>query len=127
MRKKIELEYVMRTSTKLLFPRLSTPAGLSEWFADNVVLRSKNIFDFYWNKTMQSAEQTYLRENVAVRYEWLDIPDKGSNYFEFKIKIDDLTDDLSLLITDFTEENEYDEIVELWNTQINQLKHVLGI
>jgi uncharacterized protein YndB with AHSA1/START domain len=127
MRKKIELEYVMRTSPRVLFPRLSTPAGLTEWFADNVTVRSKNIFDFHWNKTTQSAVQSYLRENVVVRYEWVDQPDKETNYFEFRIRIDDLTGDLSLLVTDFAEEEEVDETIELWNTQIQQLKHTLGI
>jgi uncharacterized protein YndB with AHSA1/START domain len=127
MRKKFELEFVMRTSPRVLFPRLSTPAGLTEWFADNVTVRQKNIFDFHWNKTIQSAAQTYLRENVVVRYEWLDIDDKDTNYFEFRIRIDELTGDASLIITDFAEENEVDEAIELWNTQINQLKHVLGI
>ncbi len=127
MRKKFELEFIMKTSPRVLFPRLSTPAGLSEWFADNVTVRSRNIFDFHWDKSVQSAEQTYLRENVVVRYEWLDIPDKNTNYFEFRIRIDDLTNDISLLVTDFAEEEELEETIELWNTQINHLKHVLGI
>lgn len=127
MRKKIELEFVMRTSPRVLFPRLSTPAGLTEWFADNVTVRSKNIFDFHWNKTIQSAEQSYLRENVVVRYDWLDQPDKETGYFEFRIRIDELTGDVSLIVIDFAEEEEIDEAIELWNTQIGQLKHVLGI
>ncbi len=127
MRKKIELEFIMKTSPKILFPRLSTPAGLSEWFADNVTVRNKTTFDFRWAKTIQTAEQTYLRENVAVRYEWNDIPDKDSNYFEFRIRIDELTGDLSLIVIDFAEEDEVEETIELWHTQIERLKRLLGL
>ncbi|MCX7987523.1 MAG: START-like domain-containing protein [Bacteroidales bacterium] len=127
MRKKIELEFVMRTSPKVLFPRLSTPAGLTEWFADNVTVRSKNIYDFHWNKTIQSAEQSYLRENVVVRYDWLDASEKDTGFFEFRIRIDELTGDVSLIVTDFAEEDEVEETIELWNTQINHLKHILGL
>ena len=34
--------------------------------------------------------------------------------------------DVSLLVADFTEEDEQDETRDLWNTQIADLKHVLG-
>ncbi len=33
---RIELEFSLNTPQHLLFNRLSTPSGLSEWFADNV-------------------------------------------------------------------------------------------
>lgn len=36
MRKKINIEYVFSSSVKILFSRLSTVTGLSEWFADRV-------------------------------------------------------------------------------------------
>ncbi|MCX7987157.1 MAG: START-like domain-containing protein, partial [Bacteroidales bacterium] len=99
----------------------------TEWFADNVTVRSKNIYDFHWNKTIQSAEQSYLRENVVVRYDWLDAPEKDTGFFEFRIRIDELTGDVSLIVTDFAEEDEVEETIELWNTQINHHKHILGL
>ncbi|MDX9726988.1 MAG: START-like domain-containing protein, partial [Bacteroidales bacterium] len=53
--------------------------------------------------------------------------DPESNFFEFKITVHDLTGDLSLLITDFAEPDEKDDEIYLWDTQINNLKRVLGI
>ena len=51
----------------------------------------------------------------------------ASSYFEFAIQIDDLTNDVSLIITDFAEdEQEKEENALLWNTQIENLKHALG-
>ena len=36
MKKRILLEYTLNSSPKVLYPRLSTPGGLAEWFADDV-------------------------------------------------------------------------------------------
>ena len=54
MRRKIELEYIFSSSVKVLFSRLSTPAGLSEWFADDVFQKG-NQFIFIWNGSEQPA------------------------------------------------------------------------
>lgn len=43
-----------------------------------------------------------------------------------KIQIDELTKDVSLIITDFAEENEMEDAVQLWNAQISKLLQVLG-
>jgi hypothetical protein len=61
-----------------------------------------------------------------VRYEWVENDDKNENYFEFVIAQDDLTNDVSLLVTDFVEELEKEATTDLWNTQITKLKHLLG-
>jgi hypothetical protein len=41
--------------------------------------------------------------------------------------MDELTNDVALVITDYAEENEKADAIELWNTQIAELKHVLGL
>jgi len=121
---KYDLEYVIRASQKGLFERLSTSSGLSEWFADNVNQKGK-IFTFEWDGSEQQAELIYKKENQIVRFHWLDSEDDDS-YFEFRFEIDAITNDLSLIITDFADEDEIDENMELWDTQISELKHVLG-
>jgi uncharacterized protein YndB with AHSA1/START domain len=119
---RIQLEYVINCSPKVLFNRLSTASGLAEWFAEDVRVRGKK-FTFIWEGTEQTAEMTLQKENRLVRFSWIEEPDR---YFEFRITQDELTGDVSLIIIDFAEEDEKDEIVELWNTQIADLKHVLG-
>ncbi|RXQ97591.1 SRPBCC domain-containing protein [Ancylomarina salipaludis] len=121
---KYDLEYVIHASPKVLFERLSTSSGLSEWFADNVNQKGK-IFTFEWDGSEQKAEMILKKENQVVRFRWLDNEDDDS-YFEFRFEIDALTNDLSLIITDFADEDEIDENMELWDTQISELKHVLG-
>jgi len=118
----IQLEYEINCSPKVLYNRLSTASGLSEWFADDVRVRGKK-FTFIWEGSEQTAELTLHKENKMVRYNWLD---EDTEYFEFKISQDELTNDVSLIVIDFAEEDEVEETRELWNTQISDLKHILG-
>lgn len=122
---KIQLEYIINCSPKVLYNRLSTASGLSEWFADDVLVKG-NQFTFVWEKTGMVAEKKNQKENKMVRYEWKDGDDKDENYFEFIIAQDDLTKDVSLLVTDFADEEEKEATTDLWNTQITRLKHLLG-
>jgi uncharacterized protein YndB with AHSA1/START domain len=126
MKKKITLEYTLNSSAKVLFPRLSTPGGLSEWFADNVNITG-NKFCFFWGKTEQRAEITQKKDNKYIRFRWEDSEDTDSQWFEFRISTDELTGESALIITDFTEEDDRESTVELWNSQIAKLKHVIGL
>ncbi len=123
---KLQLEYIINCSPRVFFNRLSTAAGLTEWFADDVRVNG-NLFTFIWGDTDQSAEKKMHKENKMVRYEWLDDDlEKDENFFEFVVTQDELTNDVSLIITDFAEEDEIDETTDLWNTQITKLKQLLG-
>ena len=119
---KIQLEYVINCSPKVLYNRLSTASGLTEWFAEDVRVRGKK-YTFIWEGSEQTAEMTLHKENRLVRFTWVD---EEETYFEFKITRDELTGDVSLLIIDFAEEDEAEETEDLWNTQVADLKHILG-
>jgi len=123
---KYELEYTLNCSPKVLFTRLSTPEGLAEWFADDVSVEG-DIFTFTWSKSESKARLTAIKENKFVRFEWLDRSDEESNYFEFRINIEELSGSLALIITDFADPEEKEDAVYLWDTQITDLKRVLGI
>ena len=124
-RTKFDLEYSFNSSPKILFHRLSTADGLAEWFADDVSVRGKN-FSFFWEDYEQKAELVYKKENKAVKFKWLD-GDMKDYYFEFRINVDDLTSDVALLVTDFAEEDEVKDSMELWDTQIAKLKQIIGL
>jgi uncharacterized protein YndB with AHSA1/START domain len=126
MKKKITLEYTLNSSPRVLFPRLSTPGGLSEWFADNVNING-NLLSFFWDKTEQKAEVVQKKENKYIRFRWVEPEDPESHWFEFRISTDELTGDTALIITDFTEDDDKSSTIELWNSQIAKLKHVIGL
>lgn len=124
MRKKIELEYIFSSSVKVLFSRLSTPAGLSEWFADDV-FQKENHFVFVWNATEHTAILNDCKPSSFVRFQWEDRPYEDE-YFEFSIHLEPLTQDVALIITDFTDEEDEADTVELWNKQMEMLHRTLG-
>ena len=51
---KYSLEFPIKTSVSVLYNRLSTPSGLSEWFADNVNIKN-NILTFFWEGSEEEA------------------------------------------------------------------------
>lgn len=124
MKKKIILEYILNCSPKVLYPRLSSASGLAEWFADNVNLDGK-YYAFIWDGDKQRAEVLAKKENAYVRFKW-DNDDDGRAYFEFRINIDELTNEVALIITDFVYPEEETETSELWDKQVEQLKRVVG-
>jgi uncharacterized protein YndB with AHSA1/START domain len=125
MRLKFELEYTLNCSPKVLFSRLSTPEGLGEWFADKVDADG-DLFTFTWSNSESKARLAALKENKLVRFEWTDIDNEESNYFEFQINVEELTGDLALIVYDFAEESEKEDTVSLWDSQITDLKRLLG-
>jgi uncharacterized protein YndB with AHSA1/START domain len=126
MRSKFELEYNLNCSPKVLFTRLSTPEGLSEWFADEVNADG-DLFTFSWNNSESKAKLSALKENKLVRFEWAGMENDESNYFEFRINLEELTNELALIIIDFAEAEEKEDSIYLWDSQINDLKRALGM
>jgi uncharacterized protein YndB with AHSA1/START domain len=120
---KIEIEYLFNCSPKILFNRLSTPIGLAEWFADEVIV-DDNIFTFVWEGIEEKAELIAIKELNFVRFKWLEAEE--DTYFEFRIITHELTNDVALIVTDFAIDNENEEVKGLWETQINKLKYLLG-
>jgi hypothetical protein len=124
-RTKVELEYLLRTSDTILYNCMSTPSGLEEWFAPEVHIRG-DIFTFLWEGEERKAKLVAKKKEQMVRYQWQDETDNDSNFFELNIKIDEMTGELALLITDFAEEGEEDDQKMLWDEAIDELKRHIG-
>jgi uncharacterized protein YndB with AHSA1/START domain len=125
-KKSFSVEYDFHASPQLLFQYLSTPSGLSEWFADNVNSRGEQ-FIFIWDDSEETALLLQKKNNDKVKFQWQnDQEDDEDYYFEFKIQVDEITKDVSLIVTDFSEEDELEESKMLWDNLISDLKQVLG-
>jgi len=124
---KFDLEFPIHSSPAFLYQYLSTPDGLSEWFADNVNSRS-DIFTFIWDDSEEQAKRIGYKTNEKIRYKWLndDEDDQVKTYFEFRIEVDALTNDVSLMVTDFADEEDIEESKMFWENQIAELKHTIG-
>jgi len=125
-KEKFEMEFVVHASPSLLYQYISTPSGLSEWFADNVNSRGE-LFTFIWDGSEEQAKLLSKKSGERIKFRWVaDEEDGESYYFEIRIQVDEITKDVSLMITDFAEEDEINEGRMLWENQISSLKQVLG-
>ena len=120
------LEFPVRCSPAILYEFLSTPAGLQEWFADNVNSRGE-FFTFIWDDVEENARLASKKTGEKVKFKWVDENKKDTDYyFELRILEDEITKDVSLMVVDYAFENEIDESKLLWENQISDLKHVIG-
>lgn len=125
-REKIQLEYIVKSSPAILFNRLSTPSGLSEWFADNVN-NKKGVYSFFWDGSEEKAKMLGKKADEFIKFRWLYDEEDGNDYFfEFRIIVDPLTKEVALVVTDYVEEDEVDESKQLWDTQVDELLTLLG-
>ena len=121
---KYELEFPIQASPQLLYNYISTPSGLSEWFADNVNSRGE-LFTFIWDDSEEKANLITKKNYERVKFKWLESEDDGS-FFELRIQVDSITKDVSIIVTDFSDYDEVEESKMLWENQIASLKQVLG-
>jgi len=121
-----ELEFPLNSSPQLLYQYISTPSGLSEWFADDVNSRGE-FFTFIWDDTEERARLTSKKTGEKVKFRWVDENNEDrDSYFELRILEDEITKDVSLLVVDFAHEDEVEASKQLWENQIADLKHVVG-
>ena len=121
-----EIEFPINSSPQLLYQYISTPSGLSDWFADNVNSRGE-FFTFIWNDSEEKARLASKKTGEKVKFKWVDDKGKDSEYFfELHILVDELTKDVSLMVVDFAEKGEVEEATLLWENQISDLKHLIG-
>ncbi|GAA4450696.1 hypothetical protein GCM10023189_11700 [Nibrella saemangeumensis] len=125
---KFVAEYELRASPKMLFPYISTASGLSQWFATKVNVLPDHQYDFYWDNESHPARQVSLRQNKSVRFEFLDTGENGSdnNYVDFRVDVSELTQSTFLRVTDYSANNDADELKSLWNGLLEKLKEIVG-
>jgi uncharacterized protein YndB with AHSA1/START domain len=117
------VEFPVRCSPAILYEFLSTPNGLQEWFAEKVDQKDETFY-FSWNNSTDEADRVAFEENQFVRYRWDYYDDE--EYFEFRIAQSPVTNETILQITDFADKIDIKDQQQLWNTQVNDLKHRIG-
>lgn len=121
---KIEIEYPIRSSTSILFDMISTPSGLSEWFADDVNIKD-DVWTFLWDGSEEEAKLLTSKKDEFVKFHWVE-HDEEKTYFEIRIKADQLTNDIALVVTDFCDEEDEEDTRELWESQLDSLAKRIG-
>jgi uncharacterized protein YndB with AHSA1/START domain len=122
---KFEVEIPIHASPSMLYQYISSPSNLQEWFADKVNSRGK-VFSFIWEGVEEKATLITKKSEERIRWKWIE-SEGDDSYFEIRIEVDPLTKDVSLIVTDFADdEDEVEESKQLWENQIEELKHTIG-
>ena len=119
-----QTEIPIKTSVGILYDMMTTPSGLSDWFCDDVNIDG-DVYSFFWDGSENKAELVKKVNGKLIKFKLLDNP--SDEYFQFEVTKDELTGDIGLLITDFVDEDEVEEMNLLWESQVTDLKHALGL
>ncbi|MBX2943894.1 MAG: ATPase [Cyclobacteriaceae bacterium] len=122
-------DYEIHASAKMLFPYISTASGLSEWFADDVSISPEKVYTFEWDNEQRKAVIASHRTNHFIKFDF--IPDneedeKDLSYFELRIELNELTQTTFLKVTDYSAFDDPEELRDLWNSLVDQLRSVVG-
>jgi uncharacterized protein YndB with AHSA1/START domain len=123
-KEKIELEYILNTSPSILFKQIGTPEGLSEWFADDVNCKD-DVYTFEWDGSTEIAKLQKCKKGDCIRFQW-EYDEDTECYFEMLITIEPLTNQVALVVTDFAESDEVEDVKLLWDNSISRLRSLIG-
>ena len=105
-KEKFELEYVLKTSPKVLDKLISTPDGLSEWFADDVMVKD-DIYTFEWDQSEEQARLISKKQGENIKWQWIyDEEDDLETFFEMRYTIDPMTKAVIFTVVDYAESTE---------------------
>jgi hypothetical protein len=121
---KVQMEFMVRSTPNTLFELISSPSGFSEWYCNDVNMRDDQ-WTFIWPDEEEATTMIGRRQGELMRFHRNDDDDENS-YFEFRIRIDAMTNEVALIVTDHAEPHEVDETRNLWQSQIANLIRVLG-
>lgn len=120
------MEFYLRATPGSLYDLISSPSGFSEWFCDDVDV-SGEVFTFKWGEEEEVAECLSKKFGELIRFRWMDDAeaDPGA-FFELRIRIDPMTNETCLVVTDHAWPRDLEEGKALWESQIQTLTRVLG-
>lgn len=118
------MEFLFRASPSILYQFFTTPNCLIRWFCDEIDITGE-MYTFTWDGADEIAELVEDKENERVRFKWEDA-DSDDEYLEFKFEKSPVTNETILTITDFCDDDEVDDQMQLWESQMKQLKQETG-
>ena len=122
-------EFEINASASMLYPYINTADGLAVWFAEDVNFDPRKNFVFVWNGEKSFAKKTASRYNEYVKYEFLDDngkPVKDPSYIELSIEENEMTQTSFIVITDYSEIDNFDDMDEVYGNYVQTLKDIVG-
>jgi uncharacterized protein YndB with AHSA1/START domain len=122
-------DFEINASRKMLYPYLSTPSGLAQWLADDVTIDPDKNFNFVWENEDHKARMVSHRTNHYVKFEFFPESkeeEEDPAFFELRIEVSELTQSVFIKVTDYSDMEDDDELLDLWSGMIDNLKVTVG-
>lgn len=121
---KFTLEFHLETTPKLLYTLISSPEGLTRWFAHTIKI-GEDVFLFKWEGNEQAARLVQAKDNEYVVFQWLEDYHKDL-FLEMRIETDPMSNGITLVIFDYAEAADLDISKRLWSAQVGQLQRLFN-
>jgi len=126
-KRKFVAEFEINASKKMLFPYLSTASGLSQWYAEDVTIDEDKIYHLYWDEADHPAKLVQQRLNEYVKFEFIADPEpEGTSKVEFHLEENELTQAVFIRIVDYTDDDDDEELRDIWEGLVNTLRETVG-
>ncbi len=122
-------DFEIHASVKMLYPYIQSASGLAEWFADNVSISPEKVFTFVWDNETHKAMMSSHRMNHFCKFEFLPETkedEKDPSYFELRIEVNEMTQSTFIKVSDYSDFDDMEELQDLWEGLIENLKTVVG-
>ena len=122
-------DYQIHASVKMLYPYIQSASGLGDWFADNVSISPEKVFTFQWDNEQHKAIMASHRVNHYCKFEFLPETSEDKDdrsYFELRIEVNELTQSTFLKVSDYSDFDDTEELHDLWEGLIENLRKVVG-
>ena len=120
----VEMEFIFRASPAILYKFITDPSCLLRWYCDGVDI-NEDVYSFDWQGNEEEALMVDDIEEERVRFRWLD-SDDDDEFFEYRMYKSPITDETILEITDYCDDDEVDDVRQLWEEQIKKLRTETG-
>lgn len=118
------LEFIFRASPSILYTFFTTPSCLIRWFCDEVDI-SDEVYTFVWEGAEEIATLVDDIEEERLRFQWEEA-ESEEEFLEVTFERSPVTGETILTIKDYCDDDEIDDIKQLWESQIKQLKQETG-
>ena len=117
-------------SPKIVWDMIGNAAGLQKWLAD-VVVEEGDEWTFTWGQPWTERDTKVsklleLEKYDHIKLKWDYQEDDPEAFWEMRIEQSELTGNLNLLITDYADAEDIDDLNDLWDANMERLHRVSG-
>ncbi len=122
-------EFEINASKNILYPYISTPSGLENWFADKVTINEDKVYTLVWDGEDHYGVKAGGTQGKSMKFEFLDDNKQkldDPNTLEFSLEKNEFTSMMYLKVTDYSENDDAEDLFDLWSQMVDGLKEVVG-